>query len=98
MDTNDPRMANVDCALARIGYENGRTGIEIAVQWIVAHVDAILAVREGRAKNPMAFPGFGDGTSEETARRIVARLIDAGWRPPDTECLEMSAGQLDGGM
>lgn len=89
MDAHDPRMANVDCAIARIGYEHGKTGIEIAEQWIVAHVEALLAVTAGRAENPMAFPGFGEGTSEETARRIVARLVDAGWRPPDTECLDL---------
>ncbi|WP_345624445.1 hypothetical protein [Streptomyces ziwulingensis] len=82
-------MSNVDCAIARIGYAHGRTGIQIAEQWIVSHVDALIAVREGRAKNPMAFPGYGEGTSEETARRIVARLLDAGWRPPDTECLDL---------
>ena len=89
MDATDPRMQIVDCAIARVGYEHGRTGIEIAEQWIVAGIDALLAVREGRAKNPMAFPGYGDGTTEEAARRIVARLLDAGWRPPDTECLDL---------
>ncbi len=89
MNPDDPRMQAVDCAIARVGYEHGKTGIEIAEQWIVAHVDALLAVTADRANNPMAFPGFGEGTSEETARRIVARLIDAGWRPPDTECLDL---------
>lgn len=89
MNLDDPRMEAVDCAIARIGYEHGKTGIQIAEQWIVAHLDALLAVTDGRAKNPMAFPGFGEGTSEETARRIVARLIDAGWRPPDAECLDL---------
>lgn len=89
MNLDDPRMETVDCAIARVGYEHGKTGIQIAEQWIVAHLDALLAVTDGRTKNPMAFPGFGDGTSEETARRIVARLIDAGWRPPDTECLDL---------
>lgn len=89
MDANDPRMQAVDCDIARIGYEYGQNGIEIAEQWIVAHVEAILAVTAGRAHDPMAFPGYGEGTSAETARRIVARLLDAGWRPPDTECLDL---------
>lgn len=89
MNADDPRMNDVVCAIARIGYAHGKTGIEIAEQWIVAHLDALLAVTAGRADNPMAFPGFGEGTSEETARRIVARLIDAGWRPPDIECLSL---------
>ncbi|MGW5711639.1 hypothetical protein [Streptomyces olivaceus] len=89
MKANDPRMQTVECAIARVGYEHGKTGIEIAEQWIVAHVNALLAVTAGRARNPMAFPGFGNGSSEETARRIVARLVDAGWRPPDTDCLDL---------
>lgn len=91
MNPDDSRMQSVECAIARMSYEHGKTGIEIAEQWIVSHIDALLAVTEGRAQNPMAFPGFGDGTSEETARRIVARLIDAGWRPADTECLNLPA-------
>ena len=89
MNADDPRMATVECALARLGYEHGKSGIHIAEQWIVAHLDALIAVHDGRAQNPMAFPGFGDGTAAETARRIVARLLDAGWRPPDTECLDL---------
>ncbi|MET9222399.1 hypothetical protein ABZX65_27045 [Streptomyces sp. NPDC003300] len=84
-------MATVECAIARINYDAGKTGIEIAQQWIVAHLEAFIAVRDERAKNPMNFPGFGDGTPEETARRVVARLLDAGWRPPDTECLDLPA-------
>lgn len=89
MDANDPRMTLVDCAIARVGYEYGKTGLDIAEQWIVSHVDALLAVLAGRAENPMAFPGYGEATSQETARRIVARLLDAGWRPPDAECLDL---------
>ncbi|MBT2467800.1 hypothetical protein J7E97_07920 [Streptomyces sp. ISL-66] len=90
MKADDPRMAVVACELARLSYEGGGNGLEVAEQWITAHVSAVLAVQKGRAQNPLAFPGFGDGTPEETARRIVARLLDAGWRPPDTECLEVA--------
>lgn len=89
MKSDDPRMDLVECAIARMGYEHGKNGIEIAEQWVTACVDAVLTVQEWRAKNPMAFPGYGDGTAEEAARRIVARLLDAGWRPPDTECLDL---------
>jgi hypothetical protein len=84
-------MATVDCAIARLGYANGQTGIEIAQQWISTYVHTFAIVRDERAQNPMNFPGFGDGSPEETARRIVARLLDAGWRPPDTECLDLPA-------
>ncbi|WP_329616423.1 hypothetical protein OG244_28250 [Streptomyces brevispora] len=89
MNADDPRMANVECAIARIGYQHGKTGIEIAEGWIVPYIDALIAVRDGRADNPQAFPGYGEGTSEEAARRIVARLLDAGWRPPDADCLDL---------
>lgn len=87
MKPDDPRMANVVCDLARLSYADGKTGLEIAEFWIVPHLEALLAVRKGRAENPAAFPGFGDGSVQETARRIIARLLDAGWRPPDAECL-----------
>lgn len=89
MKADDPRMATVDCDLARLGYANGQTGIEIAQKWIVAHLDALIAVHDARAHDPMTFPGFGDGTTAETARRIIARLLDAGWRPADSECLDL---------
>ena len=89
MDANDPRMRLVDCEIARARYEAGDTGVEIAEGWATAAVYAVLAVHDGRAKDPRSFPGVGDGTPEETARRIVARLLDAGWRPPDAECLDL---------
>ncbi|MFB7707960.1 hypothetical protein [Streptomyces sp. NPDC056105] len=89
MEADDPRMDLVDCDIARMRYEAGETGIQIAEGWATAAVYAVLAVHDGRAKDPKAFPGYGDGTPEETARRIVARLLDAGWRPPDTECLDL---------
>lgn len=89
MKASDPRMDLVVCEFTRMHYEGGQNGIEIAEGWIVACVSAVLAVQKGRAEDPMAFPGYGDGTPEETARRIIARLLDAGWRPPDAECLDL---------
>lgn len=89
MNTDDPRMDLVVCELARMHYEAGKNGIEIGEGWVTACVDAVLAVQKGRAENPMAFPGYGTGTAEEAARRIIARLLDAGWRPPDIECLDL---------
>jgi hypothetical protein len=89
MKADDPRMELVVCELARLHYEAGQDGIEIGEGWATAGVSAVLAVQEGRAENPMAFPGYGTGTAEEAARRIIARLLDAGWRPPDAECLDL---------
>jgi hypothetical protein len=89
MNADDPRMANVECVLARYDYEIGKNGIQIAEEWTTVLVNALLTVRETRARHPDTFPGFGEATAEETARRIVARLLDAGWRPPDAECLDV---------
>ncbi|GLP64255.1 hypothetical protein TUSST3_08750 [Streptomyces sp. TUS-ST3] len=89
MKADDPRMDLVVCELARMHYEAGENGIQIGERWATASVSAVLAVQEGRAKDPMAFPGYGTGTAEEAARRIIARLLDAGWRPPDAECLDL---------
>lgn len=88
--SNDP-MANVECPIARDGYTRGHNGIEIAELWIAATIDAALTVRQARTEDPTAFPDYGDATPEETARRAVARLLDSGWRPPDGECLDVSA-------
>ncbi|MFE0800115.1 hypothetical protein [Streptomyces sp. NPDC058812] len=88
MNADDPRMDLVECINARLDYENGKTGIEIAEEWTTVQITALLTVRDTRAQHPGTFPGFGEATAEETARRIVARLLDAGWRPADTECLD----------
>lgn len=89
MNADDPRMANVECELARLDYENGKNGLEIAEGWVTACLHAVFTIREQRAKDPRSFPGYGDATPEETARRIVARLLDAGWRPADADCLDL---------
>lgn len=95
MEPNDPRMANVECLNAQHDYESGKDGIQIAEEWITVSVVALLTVREARAKNPQTFPGYGEATPEAVARRIVARLIDAGWRPADAECLELPQQPTD---
>ncbi|WP_330173036.1 hypothetical protein OG875_05155 [Streptomyces sp. NBC_01498] len=91
MKADDPRMDGVVCELARMSYVSGKSGIEVAEDWIVPYLEALLSVREWRAKDPAAYPGFGDGSTAETARRIIARLLDAGWRPPDADCLDVPA-------
>jgi hypothetical protein len=90
MNNDDPRLDNVVCEIARVQYAAGHNGIEIAEMWVSSYATALLEVHDGRRTNPSAFPGFGDGTPEETARRIIARLLDAGWRPPDADCLEVT--------
>jgi len=90
MNTDDPRLANVDSGLALTGYQLGQTGIEIAETIVTTRIWALLHVRAGRLVDPASFPTYGPDASEEcAARRIVADLLDAGWRPPDTECLDL---------
>lgn len=90
MDANDPRMTNVECGLARTGYRYGQNGIQIAETIATTRIWALLNVRAGRAIDPNSFPTYGPDASEEcAARRIVADLLDAGWRPPDDDCLEL---------
>lgn len=92
MNADDPRFATVDCELARHQYAEGVTGIEIAETIATTHIWALLHVVAGRAQNPDAFPTYGpDASAECAARRIIANLLDAGWRPPDADCLTLPA-------
>ena len=91
MTADDPRLADVDCELARHQYAHGVTGIEIAETIATTQIWALLNVLAGRAQNPDAFPTYGpDATEECAARRIIANLLDAGWRPPDADYLNVA--------
>lgn len=96
MEPNDPRMDDVHCGIAKYQYGLGSNGLKIAEGVIEAHISALLDVRAGRELNPDAFPTYGpDASAECAARRIVACLLDAGWRPPDAECLELPQQPTD---
>lgn len=83
-------MELVDCVVAQSMYEDGRSGIDVAEMWISSVVAALIEVQNARAVNPAAHPQFGpEATPHVAARRIIARLLDAGWRPPDSECLDL---------
>lgn len=81
-------MDRVDCELAKVFYREGRDGLDIAEMWISSIVGALIEVQNARAVRPDACPQFGpEATPHVAARRIIARLLDAGWRPADPECL-----------
>ncbi|MGW0034782.1 hypothetical protein ACWDXD_33815 [Streptomyces sp. NPDC003314] len=83
-------MDRVVCTVAQSMYEDGRTGLDIAEMWISSVVGALITVQNARAVAPDACPQFGpEATPHVAARRIIARLLDAGWRPPDAECLDL---------
>lgn len=81
-------MDRVDCALTRTYYAEGHDGLDIAEMWISSNIGALIEVQNARATNPTACPVYGpEATPHVAARRIIARLLDAGWRPPDPDCL-----------
>ncbi|WP_328632056.1 hypothetical protein [Streptomyces sp. NBC_00356] len=83
-------MDRVVCVVAQSMYDEGRTGLDVAEMWVSAIVSALIEVQRARAASPGACPQFGpEATPHVAARRIVARLLDAGWRPPDSECLDL---------
>ena len=90
MNRDDPRMTNVECGLARMSYAHGRNGVEIAEIIATTGIWVLLDVRAARALDPTAFSAYGpDDSAEAAARRIIANLLDAGWRPADADCLDL---------
>lgn len=89
MNHNDPRMAAVECGITRYEYGLGRNGLQIAEGAITSGIEVLIEVLASRAHDPNTFPGYGEASPQDTARRILAHLLDAGWRPPDTECLDL---------
>lgn len=83
-------MDRVVCVVAQSMYASGETGLDIAEMWISTITAALIQVQNARHEDPAAVPTWGpDATPHTAARRIIARLLDAGWRPPDTECLDL---------
>lgn len=74
----------IDDGLARWAYDNGEDPVDHAVVRAREEIEAAGWVLEGRAKDPSAFPGYGaTPTADSLARKIVARLMDVGWAPPE---------------
>lgn len=85
-----PDMDRVVCIVAQSMYADGQTGLDIAEMWISTITSALIQVQNARHEDPTAAPAWGpEATPHVAARRIIARLLDAGWRPPDAECLAL---------
>ncbi|MFJ5644101.1 hypothetical protein [Streptomyces sp. NPDC093223] len=81
----------VVCIVAQGMYADGSTGLDIAEMWISTIVSALVQVQDARRDDPKAAPTWGpEATPHVAARRIIARLLDAGWRPPDSDCLDLN--------
>lgn len=80
---SDPRSAGDMDALARWALRRGVGPVRHAEKTVAAILKVHALIRDARAGNPAAFPcyprdlGYG-----ALARRILARLLDAGWTPP----------------
>jgi hypothetical protein len=69
--------------LSAWAYEQGTDPLDWAIKTVDTQIDVWMIVCAGRAQNPALFPGFHPDLSVEAlARRIVGRLMDAGWRVP----------------
>ena len=73
-------MTDID-ALSRFRYEQGGDPIEWAVTLIGFDLEARALVLSGQIKRGVALT-LMDQSDEAYARRIVAKLLDAGWTPP----------------
>ncbi|WP_425829337.1 hypothetical protein [Streptomyces fractus] len=91
-------MTHIPDAHGRADFGAGQDAITIGAGWAVAEILAHLAVADARAHKGDAFPYYGpDPTPAATGHRIIGRLLDAGWRPPDDShvldpCDAMHAG------
>lgn len=70
--------------VAEYARKNGMDSIRYAEILVTAAIEVRDIVINGRAKNPSHFPAYGPDTSEAVAaRRILAGLLNAGWKPPE---------------
>lgn len=75
-------------ALSVSVYSDGTDPIDWAVQLAATMLDVAQDVIEARTNgSPYQFPSWGEVTVDAVARRIVARLLDAGWTPPAQESI-----------
>lgn len=76
-------MTSIDSAIAASAYADGMDPIEWAVQIAAAHIETRDLVWMAREDDPTAYPTYvGEPTSDAAARRIIASILNAGWKPP----------------
>jgi hypothetical protein len=74
--------------VSRIQYEHGMDPTEWAVTLVKFDLEARDEVTSGAiAPSPAASLTLLDQSDEAYARRIVAKLLNAGWAPPDVSAL-----------
>lgn len=78
-------------ALAAASYAAGNNAIDEAVDRVALLFETRDEVIASRAKDPNNFPGFGRHDAVVVARRAIASLLDAGWKPPTTGEVQAAA-------
>jgi hypothetical protein len=73
-------MTDID-PISRIQYDHGRDPIEWAVTLISFDLEARRLIAAGEIKHGVALT-LMDQSDEAYARRIIAKLLNAGWAPP----------------
>lgn len=74
----------VDDGLSLWAYANGEDPLDHAVSRAAIEIEVAGEVTAARRHDPRTFPAYGaTPTPETTARKIIARLLDAGWKPPN---------------
>jgi hypothetical protein len=86
-------MADEIDGLAAFAYELGQDPITVAVDLVATMIKVRDEVLRGRQEEAGSFAVFGSAEPPVVARRIMASLLNAGWRPPDDEAVESAANQ-----
>jgi hypothetical protein len=86
-------MADDIDPLAAAAYAHGGDPIDVAVKRIAMLLEVRDQVLRGRKENPASFPVFGPADEVVIGRRVVASLLDAGWRPPPDDEVEEAANR-----
>src|SRR4051794_13245746 len=80
-----PSMAEDIDALAAAAYAHGQDAIDVAVERVAEMIEVRGTVMKSREESPGTFPVFGSTDTTAIGRRVVASLLNAGWRPPTDE-------------
>ena len=75
---------DIDHRAAR-SYAEGRDAIDEAVARIALLLEIRDDVIQERETTPSAFQLFGDTAPDVVGRRVVASLLNAGWKPPSDD-------------
>lgn len=76
---DEPEQPDMDY-LSASSYADGDDTVRVAQRWVRNLLDAHTSLLDRRGDAPL--PGWEDMTHDALARKILGRLLDAGWRPP----------------